>query len=392
MTDTTSASPPRAKRLASIDMLRGFVMVLMALDHVRDMLTQPQAALLDFSQEGGALFFTRWITHICAPTFVLLAGTGAFLYGAHGRRKHDIARFLLSRGLWLVLIELTVVNFAWNFNVGPRMLILLQVIWAIGWSMVALAGLVWLPLPAIGAIGTAMVLGHNLLDGLQPFAAEASPVWLLLHIQGRLTVNGNAVALIAYPLIPWIGVMALGYVIGPVFVRPDAERSRRLVQIGVLMTLAFFALRLLTFYGEPVAWAAGAGLEATLVSFFNVTKYPPSLQFLLMTLGPATMLLGWFERLEGRVADALATIGRVPFFYYVVHLYVIHAVAIAVGLLQGFSIRQIAVVFFAYPPGFGIGLGTVYLLWMAIVLALYPACRWFADMKARRREWWLSYL
>lgn len=392
--DSTAASrmSPRLQRLASIDMLRGLVMVLMALDHVRDMVAQPLPASVDFAHAGGALFFTRWITHFCAPTFMLLAGVGAFLYGAKGRRTGEIARFLLSRGLWLVLIELTVVGFAWNFNIGPQTRIGLQVIWAIGWSMVTLAGLVWLPRAAIAAVGGLMVLGHNLLDAVQPAAADASPVWVLLHIQGLLKINGTPVAFVVYPLIPWIGVMALGYALGPVFVRPNPERPKRLVQIGLLMTLAFFALRLGNLYGEPTGWEVRNSVTATLVNFFNVTKYPPSLQFLLMTLGPAIVLLGWFERVQSRVADALVTIGRVPLFYYVLHLYLIHAVAIAIGLAQGFRVEQIAVIFFSYPPGFGTRLGTAYLLWITIVLALYPACRWFAGVKARRREWWLSYL
>jgi uncharacterized membrane protein len=363
----------------------------MTLDHVRDMVTQPPQGM-DFSHADAALFFTRWITHICAPTFVLLAGTSAFLYGAQGRRRGEIAGFLLSRGLWLVFIEVTVINFGWNFNVGPRTVPVLQVIWAIGWSMVALAGLAWLPQMVIAAVGATLVLGHNLLDGWQPLAAQASPAWVLLHIQGRLTINSTPIAYVAYPLIPWIGVMALGYASGPYFVGPNPERPRRLAQIGLLLTVAFFALRIGNLYGEPVAWGAHEGTVATLVSFFNATKYPPSLQFLLMTLGPALLLLGWFEQVEGRGAAALVTIGRVPFFYYVLHLYVIHAVAIVIGLAQGFSVHDIAVILFLYPPGFGVGLGMAYLLWVASVVALYPACVWFAGVKARRREWWISYL
>lgn len=376
------------QRLASIDMLRGLVMVIMALDHVRDMVTQPPQGL-DFTQAGAALFFTRWITHLCAPTFILLAGTSAFLYGAN-RRKAETARFLLTRGLWLTFMELTVVHFAWNFNV--RSGLGLQVIWAIGCSMVALAALAWLPRFAIAAVGAAMVLGHNLLDAVQPTAAEASPLWLLLHIPGLVVISGTPVAYVAYPLIPWIGVMALGYAIGPYFVVPNRDRPRRLVQAGLTLTLVFVALRVLNLHGEPSPWASRGDGESTLLSFLNTTKYPPSLHFLLMTLGPALMLLGWFERVGGRLAPALATIGRVPFFYYVVHLYVIHALALVIGLAQGFRVRDIAVMFFNYPPGFGVGLSAAYLLWIATVLALFPACAWFARVKARRREWWLSYL
>jgi uncharacterized membrane protein len=381
-------------RLTSIDMLRGFVMVLMALDHVRDMLTQPPfadpAGAADFSDVSGILFFTRWITHICAPSFVFLAGVSACLYGAAGRRpRSEVARFLLSRGIWLVFIEVTVVNFAWNFNLRGM---LLQVIWAIGCSMIALAPLIWLPRIAIAAVGAAMVLGHNALDFVQPPPSDASPVWLLLHMQGLLRIGGTPVAFVVYPLIPWIGVMALGYAIGPYFLGANPERPRRLVQIGALLTLAFVLLRMGNLYGEPVAWAPQGDLTATLISFFNTTKYPPSLQFLLMTLGPALMLLGGFERLEGRIAGALVTVGRVPFFFYIVHLYVIHSLAVAVGLAQGFSLREMAVLFFQTPPGFGVSLGSVYLIWAFVLLALYPACVWFARVKARRSEWWIRYL
>jgi uncharacterized membrane protein len=369
-------------------------MVLMALDHVRDMLTVPPGAspsdAADFAAAGGLLFLTRWITHLCAPTFVLLAGLGAFLYGAAGRRgRSDVSQFLLSRGAWLVLIEITLVNFAWNFNLRGMVL---QVIWAIGWSMIALAGLIWLPRLALAAVGAAMVLGHNLLDAIQPPAPEASPLWLVLHIQGLLQIGGSPVAFVLYPLIPWIGVMAVGYAIGPWFLAPDPARPRRLIQIGGLLALAFLLLRSGNLYGEPVAWAPQPGLTATLISFFNTTKYPPSLQFLLMTLGPALMLLGGFERLRGRLAGWLVTIGRVPFFFYLVHLYLIHSLAVAVGLAQGFSLRQMAVLFIDNPAGFGVSLGSVYLIWALVVLALYPVCLWFAGVKARRSDWWIRYL
>lgn len=380
------------RRLASIDLVRGLVMVVMALDHVRDMMMASGPAGPDFAHAGLPLFLTRWVTHLCAPTFVLLAGTGAYLYGATGRRTTDVARFLLTRGAWLVLVEVTVVSFAWNFNLGPASTIPLQVIWAIGCSMIALAALVWLPVPAIAALGATMVVAHNLLDGIQPPAADASLVWRLLHIQGPLVIGGRSIAFLVYPLIPWVGVMALGYALGAYFIGAARDRAGRLVQIGLVLTVAFGVLRALDLYGEPVPWTRHVDLGATVVSFLNVTKYPPSLQFLLMTLGPALMLLGWAERREGRSAEALATLGRVPFFYYVAHLYLIHAAAVALGVAQGFALRQVAVIFFAYPPGFGVSLGTVYLLWLATIVALYPACAWFAGVKARRREWWLSYL
>jgi uncharacterized membrane protein len=384
-----------ASRLTSIDMLRGFVMVLMALDHVRDMLTRPPgadpASAADFSGAEAALFFTRWITHLCAPTFVLLAGVGAHLYGSLGRRTTaDVARFLASRGLWLVAMELTVVNLAWSFNLHTTLV--LQVIWAIGACMVAMAGLVWLPRSAIAAIGAALVAGHNLLDGVQPTGAEASLPWRILHQQGPVVVGGERIAFVVYPLLPWLGVMALGFAMGPWFARPDPARPRRLAGLGALLVLGFLVLRAGNLTGEPVGWAAQANPIATLIAFLNTTKYPPSLQYLLMTLGPALLLLGGFERLSGRVAGWLVTIGRVPFFYYVVHLYVIHAIAVGVGLAQGFRVRDVAVLFLELPAGFGIPLGAVYVLWALVVAGLYPACAWFAGVKARRREWWIRYL
>jgi uncharacterized membrane protein len=384
--------PRNAGRLASIDLVRGLAMVLMALDHVRDMLTQPLAADvangLDFGRSSAVLFFTRWVTHFCAPTFVLLAGTSAYLYGAR-RSRGELARFLLTRGAWLVLIELTVINLGWKFHLGAP--VILQVIWAIGCSMIALAGLVFLPRAAIAAIGAALIVGHNAVDAIQPAAGEASAAWLLLHVQGVMLPGGLPV-LVLYPLVPWIGVMAVGYALGPLFAAPDPARARRLVLGGLAATLAFVGLRGFGLYGEPNPWAAGAGAAATLVDFLDVTKYPPSLQYLLMTLGPAVFALGALEGARGRAAAALATIGRVPFFYYVVHLYAIHALAIAVGLVQGFGAGEMAVLFLDYPKGFGVSLGGAYLLWVAVILALYPACAWFARVKARSRAWWMSYL
>lgn len=258
--------------------------------------------------------------------------------------------------------------------------------------MIVLAGLVWLPRKVIMAVGVVMIVMHNGLDQVQPLLSDASPVWVLMHISGSLIIGGTPVASVIYPLIPWIGVMALGYAIGPYFVGAKPERSKRLLQTGALLAISFLLLRIANLYGEPVGWCPHQNMTATLISFFNVTKYPPSLQFLLMTLGPALMLLGGFERFTGRVAGILVTIGRVPFFFYVVHLYLIHAVAVSIGLWQGFSVHDMAVIFLDYPADFGISLGEVYVVWIITVLAMYPACAWFSGIKARRREWWLQYL
>ncbi|HEY7841203.1 MAG TPA: heparan-alpha-glucosaminide N-acetyltransferase domain-containing protein [Gammaproteobacteria bacterium] len=389
---SAAANRPVDSRLASIDMLRGLVIVIMALDHVRDMVTVPLPGLVDFSQAPPALFFTRFITHLCAPTFIFLAGTSAFLYGAGKRTRAEVARFLLIRGLWLVFIEITVVNLAWNFNLGGQFTLMLQVIWAIGISMIALAALLWLPRVPLAILSIAMIAGHNLLDGIQPSPAEASLLWMFLHIQAPIMSGDRMIAIIGYPVIPWIGVMALGYCAGPVFRGSDPGRPRRLILAGFAVAAAFVLVRLTGVYGDPDGWQAQDSLLRTVIDFLNTTKYPPSLLYLLMTLGPAAILLGLFETWRGRVADALVLIGRVPFFFYVAHLYVIHALGIAVGLWQGFPVEKIAVIFFWLPEGFGVSLGFVYLFWAAVVLALYPACRWFAGVKARRRDWWLSYL
>lgn len=386
------------KRLTSIDTLRGLVIVIMALDHVRDMLGTPSVRPMDFADADAPLFFTRWITHLCAPTFILLAGTSAYLYGAKGlggvsgRSKADVSRFLLTRGIWLVFVELTLVGFGWNFNISANYAPVLQVIWVLGVSMIALSGLIWLPLSLVAVIGIAMIAGHNLLDGIQPAREQASAVWRLLHIQGLLTVNGTPIIYVIYPLVPWIGVMAVGYVIGPYFSRVRENRPRTLILAGLAMTLIFILLRCWNLYGDANLWQAQASAEATMVDFLHVTKYPPSLQYLLMTLGPAIMLLGFFERVDGALGNALVTIGRVPFFFYVAHLYVIHLIALGLGLYQGIPIAETAVVFIFYPKEFGVGLPAVYLFWVVVVLAFYPACRWFAGVKARRRDWWLSYL
>jgi len=353
-------------------------------------LSTDYGAAVDFASSGAALFFTRLVTHLCTPTFVLLAGVSAYLYGATRKRPTvEITRFLLSRGIWLVFIELTVIQFAWAFNL--RTMHILQVIWAIGWSMIVLSALVWLPRIAIGAFGVLMIVTHNGLDSMQPLLSEASPLWVFFHIPGRLTI-GTWDFLVIYPLIPWIGVMALGYAIGPYFVGENPERPHRLLQIGVLLTLTFVVLRLTNLYGDPVKWNVSQNMVETLISFLNVTKYPVSLQFLLMTLGPALMLLGYFERITGRIAQKLVTIGQVSFFFYVVHFYLIHSIAVSIGLWQGFSVREMAVFFVYFPANFGLSLVGVYVVWVIVVLAMYPACAWFADIKARRRDWWLSYL
>jgi uncharacterized membrane protein len=386
------SSAPTA-RLASIDALRGVVIVLMALDHVRDFFGVPGVSPTDLAQTTVPLFLTRFVTHICAPTFFLLTGTAAFL--SLGRKSvPELSRFLMTRGAWLILLELTVIRcfgYQWNFDYQVTMLV---VIWALGWAMMVLAALVWIPLPATVAFGIAMVVGHNLLDGVR----TSYPLWVVLHTPGFVVNRPGSVVFAAYPLVPWVGVTALGYGLGATF-RWNAERRRRLLLYGGLaLTAGFVALRAINSYGDPVRWATQASGALTLVSFLNTTKYPPSLLFLLMTLGPALLVLRALDADTPRLLQPALTFGRVPLFYFVLHLWLIHFLAVVVCYRQNGPIRwmlespDLAAYPFTPPPGWGFALPSVYLLWIAVVLLLYPVCVWFAGVKARRTNAWLSYL
>ena len=381
-------------RLDSVDLLRGLVIVIMALDHARDFFTSVRFEATDLTRTTAALFFTRWITHFCAPAFVFLAGTSAFLYGARGKPPAEVSRFLLTRGLWLVVLEWTVVRLAWEFNLDYSAdLLFVQVIWVIGVSMIVLAGLIHLPLAAVATVGIIMIAGHNLLDGVTPESLGPwAPLWILLHVQAPIPLGGDQVLFVIYPLVPWIGVMAAGYAFGVLLQRPPEERRRLLLRLGLGLTAAILVVRALNVYGDPSPWSVQSSPGRTVLSFLNTTKYPPSLQFLLMTLGPAIALLPLFERLGGPLARAITVFGRVPLFFYVLHLFLIHALALLVGTLAGFDPRSFLRVWLFLPEGWGYGLPVVYLVWAGVVLALYPACRWFAGVKARRRDAWLSYL
>jgi uncharacterized membrane protein len=386
---------PTRVRLDSVDLLRGLVMVIMALDHTRDYFTAARFDPTDLTRTSAALFFTRWITHFCAPVFVFLAGTGAYLSLARGKSRRDLAWFLVTRGLWLIVLEFTVVRLAWAFNLNYSGGLFVQVIWALGVSMIALAGLIFLPRVAIAVIGLLMVAGHNLLDSIRPEAlGPFATLWMVLHVQAPITLAGGYRVFIAYPLVPWIGVMALGYVFGVVLLHPEVERRRILLRLGAGLTLGFVVLRALNFYGDPRPWTAQTSGLYTLLSFVNTTKYPPSLLFLMMTLGPAIMALAWLERWRGAVARFFLVFGRVPLFFYILHLFLIHALALGVGALVGHPPASFMVEPFleGMPKDWGYGLPVVYLVWAMVVLALYPVCRWFAELKARRREAWLSYL
>ncbi|HVG29848.1 MAG TPA: heparan-alpha-glucosaminide N-acetyltransferase domain-containing protein [Pyrinomonadaceae bacterium] len=385
-----------ASRLDAVDLLRGLVMVIMALDHTRDFFHSGALTLnpTDLSQTTPALFFTRWITHFCAPVFVFLAGTGAFLSLSRGRTKKDLSWFLLTRGLWLVVLEWTLVRFAVTFDLRYSSGGFVQVIWALGWSMVLLAALVRLPLRAVAAFGLALVAGHNLLDRFH--AADFGAwrwLWMILHEQGPVGSPPGFVLFVVYPLVPWVGVMAAGYAFGALLRLDDKRRRKILLQLGLALTLAFVVLRATNLYGDPRPWAQQPrGALYTFLSFINCEKYPPSLLFLLMTLGPAIALLPLLERARGALARFFTVYGRVPLFYYLLHFYLLHVLAAAIALAR-YGRQTLSVLPGGQPPpGWGYRLWVVYLVWIGVVLALYFPCRYWARLKQRKRSAWLSYL
>jgi uncharacterized membrane protein len=383
-----------APRSTSIDLLRGVVMVIMALDHVRDYF-HADAFLYsptDLDATSVPVFLTRWITHYCAPVFVFLAGTSAWFI--HQRKgTSDLSLFLLKRGLWLIAVECILVGFGWLFN--PTFPIFgLQVIWAIGVSMVAMAALIRLQLRWVGLIGAVLVFGHNALDTVHFDGAW----WMFLHERGRVAL-GDRTVIFAYPVIPWIGTMALGYCFGTLYGKGYSAEVRRrlLVRLGLAVTGLFIALRALNDYGDPSPWTVQETGSFTVLSFLNLTKYPPSLLYLLMTLGPAILLLAWMEKAKGWFASALIVFGRVPFFFYILHIYLIHALAMLAAELTGFGWQSMVLdrpVWFSESlQGYGFSLPIVYLVWVGVVVLLYPACVWFNRLKSNNRQWWwLSYL
>lgn len=398
---TKDHSGQRAYRLDSIDMLRGLVIVIMALDHVRDYTVfGAQADPTTDPNVTAAMFFTRWITHYCAPVFVALAGVSAGLMTTR-RSPGELARLLLTRGLWLIFVEFVIVSTAWTFapggiaEIGGLTMIPLQVIWAIGISMVVLAGLQFLGRSACLWLGMAIIAGHNLLDGFWPAAQLLDtkwPLWVALHAQMAIALPPLLLVNI-YPFPAWIGVMLLGFGASRLFELPAERRDALLLRAGLAMTAAFIILRALDIYGDPNHWQAQPGsVVATLIDFLNTTKYPPSLLFLLMTLGPAAITCALASRVAGAIRSTLVMFGRVPFAFYVAHLYLIHTISVLLGMAQGFHAGQMFTLFFFFPKGYGLSLTGVYVVWALVVALLYPLCRWMAALKARRRDWWLSYV
>ncbi|XLZ68256.1 heparan-alpha-glucosaminide N-acetyltransferase domain-containing protein [Massilia sp. SR12] len=365
----------KSSRLASIDMLRGLVIVLMALDHTRDYFGLALFDPEDLAKTTPLWFATRWITHLCATTFVLLAGTSAFLRGAKGGIP-ALSRYLLTRGLLLIVLEATWISFSWQFGYDVT---ILQVLWALGVGMIFLAALVWLPRPAIAAIAALLILPHNLLDPIQ----SNHPLWLLWHQRGFWPVAGDYGVFIAYPLMPWLGLIAAGYALGPVFQWQAVRRQRFLFAAGALLLLAFILLRSGNFYGDPDPWSAqGRGWVRDFISFMRVHKYPPSLLYLCVTIGIALPLLAWFERV--RPVPLLMLFGATPMFFYVVHIAMIHFMAGPYFLLRYGALPQGGPQGLTLPPGYEPSLAVVYLAWLAMLAIMYGLTQLWLRWRSRR--------
>lgn len=384
-------------RLTSIDALRGAVMIIMALDHVRDFIhrgAMTGASPTDLATTTPILFLTRWVTHFCAPVFMLTAGMGAFFY----LQRHSasaLSRFLVSRGLWLILLEVTLMQVAYNFNLATTYPIFLLVLWALGACMIVLAGLIWLPVPLLAALSIATIVLHHLADGLR-----LQGIGILLHQVGAFPFAGRIV-IAPYSLVPWFAVMALGFCLGSVYTWPPDARRRFLLRAGIIATIAFLVVRVINVYGDPSKWAWQESATLTVLSFLNTTKYPPSLSFLLMTLGPGLVALSWFEGRALSRSNPLLVFGRVPLFYFVLHFFAAHAAIVLLSLAQhgsaalGYMFQPVPSMggpAKSFPPEFGYDLWVAYAVWIAVLLAMYPLCRWFAGVKERNCSWWLSYL
>jgi uncharacterized membrane protein len=384
------------QRIQSLDLLKGVVMVIMALDHTRDFFhydaffNNPTDPL----QTDAFLYLTRWITHFCAPAFCFLAGVSAFLVGMR-KSKKELSVFLLKRGIWLIFVEVILVNFAWFFDIHFGT-IPLMVIWSLGISMIFLAAMIHLPFQSILWCSLLIILGHNLLDDIH---FEDNFLWSILHEQHMFTILGGRKMFTAYPIVPWVGVMSLGYYIGS-FYRKTMEpikRQKLFTLIGILSIVLFGVVRWYNNYGNSNQWESYDTTLQTLFSFFNPSKYPPSLTYLLMTLGITFLFLGKSEKLKGRLVTIFKVYGKVPFFYYILHLYFIHVSAMLLAQLTGFGWKVMLLKNWVSEvpelDGYGLPLGWVYVVWIGIVMALYPLCKRFGQYKLDHKEkWWLGYL
>jgi uncharacterized membrane protein len=380
------------RRIESIDIVRGVIMILMALDHVRDFFGNSGLNPTDPARTTVLLFFTRWVTHFCAPVFFLLTGTGAYL-SLRKKSKRELSQFLFTRGLWLIFLEVGVYRcLGWQFNFDYQ-LTMLVVLWALGWAMIVLSVLVYLPAPVVTVFGLVMIAGHNLLDSVN----SENPIWSLLHSPNFVYFTPKRSIFVAYTLIPWVGVTAAGYGLGQVYRWTAERRQAFLLRVGWGATAGFVLLRAIDRYGDPSRWAHQKSGVFTVLSFLNTTKYPPSLLYLLMTLGPAMLFLWAIDGGTPRILRPALVFGQVPMFYYLLHVPLIHLLAVAVCYLryghvywmfQSPGIQDFPI---TPPPGWGFSLPVVYLVWAGVVIALYPICSWFAEVKQRRSDAWLSY-
>ncbi|WP_207515864.1 DUF1624 domain-containing protein [Longitalea luteola] len=391
------ATPVTSKRIYSIDLLRGTVMIIMALDHVRDYFHADAFVYdpTDLSRTDVPLFFTRWITHFCAPVFTFLAGTSAFLNGVKRTRK-EMSFFLFTRGLWLVIAEILIVTFGWTFNPQFPVLIL-QVIWAIGISMMVLSVMIYLPLRIILITGLVLIGAHNLLDGADK-ADPSSFLLSFLHHQHFFPGEPFSVML-GYPILPWIGIMLTGYVFGQLYLPTvdAAKRRKSLIWLGLGAIALFIVIRFVNAYGDPHHWSTQASPVFTFLSFLNVTKYPPSLLYILMTLGPALLFLAFAEKPLNRLTEKMVVFGRVPMFFYLVHIYLIHALAVVAASVSGYKWSDMILTGWvsmnAQLQGYGYSLIFVYVLWIILMIAVFPLCKWFDEYKrVNRSKWWLNYI
>ncbi|MBI2731007.1 MAG: DUF1624 domain-containing protein [Sphingobacteriales bacterium] len=394
-------------RFQSIDVLRGLVMVIMALDHVRDFLykadlSKAADAALDptnMQTTFPALFFTRWITHFCAPIFVFLAGTSIYLM-CQRKTKAEISSFLFKRGLWLIFVELIIISFSWTFNPFFNLFVM-QVIWAIGISMLLLGVLIHLPVKAIFIIGLVIVAGHNIMDIPTVSAGLKGSFLSDLIYFSNFSVHplwGDHFVIIVYAFLPWTGVMLLGYCFG-MFFKKEVDplyRRKMLIRIGTGLVLLFIVLRIINVYGDPLPWSSQPrGPVYSFLSFLNLNKYPPSLMYLCMTLGPGILFLAFIEKVQNKFTAIFNIYGRVPMFYYILHFYFIHLIVVVVFYAQGFGTKDIVpegIPFFFKPNGLGFGLWGVYAVWAALVIGLYPLCKKYNQYKSTHSKWWLSYL
>ncbi len=387
-----------SKRIESIDLLRGLVMIIMALDHTRDFFHKEAFTgdPLNPATTTAALYFTRWITHFCAPTFVFLSGVSAWLQSKR-KTKKELSWFLITRGLWLVLLEITVMNFGVSGDIYFS-IVILATIWSIGISMVILGLLIWLPFRALLVIGLLIVFGHNLLDFAETARNGVVPVWWsFLHRQAFLPIGDNFTLGILYPFLPWTGLMILGYCCGKLFTNIEAERRNNLLRwIGVGAWVLFIVLRFIDVYGDPLHWNSQKSGLQTFFSFMNVQKYPPSLLFMCATIGGALIFLSLIKNTNSRLAKFMIVYGRVPLFYYILHFYLLHIISIILFLSRGHTVTegmkgQLPFKFII--AGEGYSLWIVYFVWIAVVLALYPVCKWYDRYKTNHKEKkWLSYL